>query len=127
MKVYSSLMLIRQTPMTAQFVVMRGRKIPRPAYSAGMLFLRNNSTNCTREAITRMKAKVLKNSNPKGWSKTRLVTHVMAPAMTSTKTTAMAMPTAVSIFFEVPKNGQFPRYCISKILFTKIQLIKSKI
>jgi hypothetical protein len=51
----------------------------------------------------------------------------MAPAITSTKTTAMAIPPAVSIFLEVPKNGQFPRYCISKILLTKIQLMKSKI
>ena len=37
--------------------------------------------------------------------------------------TAMAIPTAVSIFLEVPKNGQFPRNWASRMLLTKIQLI----
>jgi hypothetical protein len=51
-------MFSTHTPKTAQLVVIKGRKMPRPAYRAGMLFLRNISTNCTREAITRMKAMV---------------------------------------------------------------------
>ena len=41
-------------------------------------------------------------------------------------TTAMAMPTAVSIFFDTPRKGQFPRYCIRRILLTKMQLTASK-
>ena len=39
--------------MTAQFVVIRGRKIPSPAYNAGILFFKNISTNCTSEAIVK--------------------------------------------------------------------------
>jgi hypothetical protein len=37
-----------------------------------------------------------------------------------TKTTAMAIPVAVSILLEVPKNGQFPRNLASRILFTRM-------
>jgi len=48
------------------------------------------------------------------------------PAITRTNTTAMAIPTAVSIFLEVPRNGQLPRYCINRMLLTKIQLMNSK-
>ena len=109
--------------MTAQLVVISGKKMPRPAYRAGMLFLRNISTNCTREAITRIKATVRRYSRPNFCRKKLLVIQVITPAITSTKTTAMAMPTAVSIFLDVPRNGQFPRNWASKMLFIRIQLI----
>ena len=46
----------------------------------------------------------------------------MIPARTSTNTTAMAMPVAVSIFLEVPRKGQFPRYWISRMLLISTQL-----
>jgi hypothetical protein len=46
----------------------------------------------------------------------------MMPASTSTNTTAMAMPVAVSIFFEVPKNGQLPRYWIKRMLLMRMAL-----
>jgi hypothetical protein len=46
------------TPSTAQLVVINGRKMPKAMYRGGANFLRNISTNCTREAITRMKAMV---------------------------------------------------------------------
>jgi hypothetical protein len=49
------------------------------------------------------------------------------PAMARTKTTAMAIPTAVSIFLDVPRKGQFPRYWISKILLTRMALIANNI
>ncbi len=91
-----------------------------------MLFLRNISTNWTSEAMTRMKARVRRYSKPKGFSRNISTTQVMAPARTSTKTTAMAMPMAVSILLETPRNGQFPRYCISRMLLTKMQLDHQK-
>jgi hypothetical protein len=34
--------------------------------------------------------------------------------------TAMAMPMAVSIFLEVPRNGQLPKNCASRMLLTKM-------
>ena len=48
---------------------------------------------------------------------------VMTPAMTRTNTTAMAMPTAVSIFLEVPRKGQLPKNCASRILLMRMQLM----
>ena len=60
--------------MTAQLVVIKGRKMPRPAYRAGMLFFKNISTNCTREAMTRMKAMVRRYSSPNFAKKKVLVT-----------------------------------------------------
>ena len=48
------------TPITAQLVVMSGRKMPSAEYSGGIAFLRNISTNCTKPAITRMNTMVCK-------------------------------------------------------------------
>ena len=48
------------------------------------------------------------------------MTQVITPAMTSTKITAMDMPNAVSIFLDVPRKGQFPRNCASRMLLTKM-------
>ncbi len=47
----------------------------------------------------------------------------MAPPSTRTNTTAMPMPIAVSIFLEVPKNGQLPRNWARRMLLTKMQLM----
>ena len=50
-------------------------------------------------------------------------TQVMIAARVMTKTTAPLMPTAVSIFFDTPRKGQFPRYWISRMLLIKMALI----
>lgn len=55
---YSSRCTRIATPMTAQLVVISGRKMPRAAYRGGTIFLRNISTNCTSEAMTTMKTMV---------------------------------------------------------------------
>ena len=41
-------------------------------------------------------------------------------AMVSTKATAALMPSAVSIFFDTPRNGQMPRNCDKTMLLTNI-------
>jgi hypothetical protein len=47
-------------------------------------------------------------------------------AMTVTKTTAMAIPSAVSNFLDTPKKGQFPRYWARSMLLTKVAEIARK-
>jgi hypothetical protein len=44
----------RATPITAQFVVISGRKMPNASYRAGSRERMNSSTSCTSAAMTRM-------------------------------------------------------------------------
>jgi hypothetical protein len=53
-------------PRIAQFVVIRGKYMPRALYRDGTDFFKNISISCTREAITRMKAIVLRYSRFSG-------------------------------------------------------------
>ena len=67
-----------------------------------------------------MNATVLRYSRPYRFKMNVSVIQVMTPASTSTKTTAIAIPTAVSIFLEVPRKGQLPRYWANRILLMRM-------
>ena len=59
-KEYSLLMFKRQAPITAQLVVIKGRKIPKALNNSGLSFLTAISTNCTELAMTMIKLISLK-------------------------------------------------------------------
>ena len=112
-------------PSTQQLVVISGRKMPSDLYSGGMSFLRNISTNCTRAAITRIKASVCRYSMPKGIRTKVWISQVNRVAMMVTNTTALPMPKATPRSLEQPRYGQLPRYWASTILLTKMAEMKS--
>ena len=57
-KLNSFVMLSKATPKIAQFVVIKGRYIPKASYKLVIFFLRKSSTSCTKVAITSMNATV---------------------------------------------------------------------
>ena len=72
-------------------------------------YFRNISTNCTKDAISRMNAMLYRNVMFRG-TRIRLYTnHAAAAARAITKITAMPMPAAVSTFLETPRKGQIPK------------------
>jgi hypothetical protein len=109
----------KATPSIAQFVVIRGRNIPRAEYKPGNCFLKNNSRNWTREAITRIKTTVLRYIKSKGrriyWYRNQVIT----VAIVITKITLMPIELAVFISLETPKKGHSPKNFIKIILFTR--------
>ena len=76
--------------------------------------------NCTREAMTRMKATVCMYIRSRGTRMKLFTAQVMAEARPMTKVTAMPMPTAVSTFLDTPRKGQMPRNWEKMKLFAKI-------
>ena len=56
------------TPRTAQLVVISGRYTPSAAYSDGITFFKNISTNCTKDAITSINTIVSRYVTPNGVS-----------------------------------------------------------
>ena len=76
--------------------------------------------NCTRDAMTRMKATVCMYSRSRGTRMKLFTAQVMAEARPMTKVTAKPMPTAVSTFLETPRKGQMPRNWEKMKLFARM-------
>jgi hypothetical protein len=107
------------TPRIAQFVVIKGRYMPRALYNARYVFFRNISTSCTSDAMVSMKTAVRRKTRFNGKRITLKTIHVIQAARVMTNITAMPIPVAVSTVLDTPKNGHRPKKRIKTILLTK--------
>ena len=95
-------------PKTTQFVVINGKKIPKALYKPGKNFLIINSTNWTKQAITKILTTVAINDKSTPNASLSLVynkpiAHENKPAITQTNVNAKPIPTAEDVFLEIPK------------------------
>jgi hypothetical protein len=69
--------------------------------------------------MTKIKTIVCKYPRFQGSRTNVNIIHVITEARVMTKTTAIPIPIAVSIFLETPKKGQMPRNRLRTKLFTR--------
>jgi hypothetical protein len=100
---------VTATPNIAQFVVINGRYMPSALYSEGINFFSTISSNCTIEAITRIKVNKLKYGISSG-TKTKLYSsHEIVPAKNITTITDKDIPIAEERFFDTPIKEHIPK------------------